>query len=92
MRSSAQRAERFQVRRPAYRTVRGWALGVLLEAHAIRECDEHGHMKDRTDPHALEQAREIARQEPFPGTSSEQSLAAMDEVMNSVGDACPECH
>jgi hypothetical protein len=54
MRSSAQRAERFQVRRPAYRTVRGWALGVLLEAHAIRECDEHGHMKDRTDPHALD--------------------------------------
>jgi hypothetical protein len=93
MRSSAQRAEQFQVsRRPAYRTIRGWALGILLEAHAIRECDEHGHMKDRTDPHALEQAREIARQEPFPGTSSEQSLAAMDEVMNSVGDACPECH
>jgi hypothetical protein len=67
-------------------------LAVLLEAHAIRECYEHGHMKDRTDPHALEHAREIARQEPFRGTSSEQSLAAIDEVMNSIGDTCPECH
>jgi hypothetical protein len=93
MRSSAQRVERFQVSsRPAYRTIGGWALAVLLETHAIRECDEHGHMKDLTDPHALEHAREIARHEPFRGTSSEQSLAAIDEVMNSIGDTCPECH
>jgi hypothetical protein len=49
-------------------------------------------MKDRTDPHALEQAREIARQEPFSGTSPAQSLAAIDDVMNSIGDACPECN
>jgi hypothetical protein len=93
MRSSAQRVVRFQApTRPAYRTIRGWALGVLLEAHAIRECDEHGHMKDRTDPHALERAREIARQEPFPGTVPAQSLAAIDDAMNSIGDACPECN
>lgn len=93
MRSSAQRIERFHTpARPAYRTIRGWALGILLEAHAVRECDQHGHMKDRTDPHALEQAREIARQEPFSGTSPAQSLAAIDDVMNSIGDACPECN
>jgi hypothetical protein len=93
MRSSAQRVEQFHaLTRPAYRTIRGWALGVLLEAHAIRECDEHGHMKDRTDPHALERAREIARQEPFSGNSPAQALAAIDDVMNSIGDACPGCH
>jgi hypothetical protein len=92
MRSSAQRVARFHTpTRLAYRTIRGWALAVLLEARAVRECDEHGHMKDRADPHALERAREIARQEPFPGSSPAQSLAAMDDVMNSIGDTCPEC-
>ena len=30
-------------RRPAYRTIEGWAArSVLLEAGAIRECEEHG--------------------------------------------------
>jgi hypothetical protein len=48
-------------------------------------------MKDRTDPHALEHARETARLDPFPGTSAAQSLAAIDEAMNSIGDTCPEC-
>jgi hypothetical protein len=45
MRRSAQRVERFPSSRPAYRTIQGWALAVLLEAHAIGECDEHGHMR-----------------------------------------------
>jgi hypothetical protein len=67
-------------------------LGILLEAHAIRECEQHGHMRDRADPHALENAREAARQDPFPGTSPEQSVAAIDEAMAVIGDTCPECH
>jgi hypothetical protein len=29
-------------RRPAIRTLRGWAISVLQEAGAIRECEEHG--------------------------------------------------
>jgi hypothetical protein len=91
MKSRAQHVEQFPASRPAYRTVRGWALGVLLEAHAIRECDEHGHMKDHADPHALEHAREIARQGPPPGTSPDQAMAALDDVMLSIGDSCPDC-
>ena len=39
-------------RRPAFRTIEGWARVVLLEAGAIRECEEHGWAQDRTDPHA----------------------------------------
>jgi hypothetical protein len=39
-------------RRPAFRTIEGWAMGILLSAGAIRECDEHSCMKDRVDPHA----------------------------------------
>ena len=37
-------------RRPAIRTMRGWAIDVLQEAGAIRECEEHGWMQDRADP------------------------------------------
>jgi hypothetical protein len=34
-------------RRPTTRTLRGWAIYVLQEAGAIRECEEHGWMQDR---------------------------------------------
>jgi NAD(P)-dependent dehydrogenase (short-subunit alcohol dehydrogenase family) len=33
-------------RRPAIRTLRGWAISVLHEMYAIRECDEHAWMQD----------------------------------------------
>ena len=36
-------------RRPGFRTIEGWARSVLLEAGAIRECEEHGWMRDRAD-------------------------------------------
>jgi hypothetical protein len=36
-------------RRPAIRTLQGWAVSLLLEAGAIRECEEHGWMKDRAE-------------------------------------------
>lgn len=38
-------------RKPTTRTLRGWAIQVLQEAGAIRECEEHGWMQDRADPH-----------------------------------------
>ena len=37
-------------RRPAFRSIEGWARSVLLEAGAIRECEEHGWVRDRSDP------------------------------------------
>jgi hypothetical protein len=37
-------------RRTAIRTLRGWAISILQEAGAVRECDEHGWMRDRADP------------------------------------------
>src|ERR1700736_5011103 len=43
-------------RRPAFRTIEGWARSVLLEAGAIREYEEHGWAQDRADPHARERA------------------------------------
>ncbi|WP_035709112.1 hypothetical protein [Bradyrhizobium genomosp. I (2014)] len=78
-------------RRPAIRTLRGWAIHVLQEAGAIHECAEHGWARDRADPHAREHALDIARQEPPEGLSPDQAVEEVREVLGSIGDACPEC-
>lgn len=64
---------------------------MLQEAGAIRECDAHGWMLDRADPYDRELAFEIARQDPPWGTSLEVALAELHDVLDSIGDACPEC-
>jgi hypothetical protein len=78
-------------RRPAIRTMRGWAIDVLQEAGAIRECEEHGWMQDRADPHARERAFDIARRDPPAGVSPDAAAAEVRDVLNSIGDTCPEC-
>jgi hypothetical protein len=78
-------------RRQKFRTAQGWAIRVLLEAAAIRECEEHGWMKDRADPHARERALDLARSEPPQGWSLGQAAAAVEDVLSSIGDTCPEC-
>ena len=79
-------------RRATFRTPEGWATSVLLEVGAIRECEEHGWMKDRTDPHARQRAVEIARKEPPPGISQDQAVAFVENFLSSIGDTCPECN
>lgn len=78
-------------RRPAIRTLRGWAINVLLEAGAIHECEEHGWAWDRADPHARERAVDLARQDPPNGVSSDDAIAEVRDVLDSIGDSCPEC-
>jgi hypothetical protein len=78
-------------RRPAFRTNEGWARGILLEADAIRECETHGWMQDRADPHARERALLIAREDPPFGLSPEQAATAVQDVLDSISDTCPEC-
>jgi hypothetical protein len=77
--------------RPAIRTLRGWAIAALSEARAIQECEEHGWMQDRADPHARDRAFAIARQDPPSGVSPEAAAVAIAEVLDSIGDTCPEC-
>ena len=77
--------------RPAFRTVEGWARSVLLEAGAIRECEEHGWMRDRADPHARGRALELAREHPPRGVGSDEAAAAVESVLGSIADVCPEC-
>jgi hypothetical protein len=63
-------------RRPAIRTLRGWAISVLIEAGSIKECEEHGWMQDCADPHARERAFDSARRHPPPGISAEAAAIA----------------
>jgi hypothetical protein len=78
-------------RRPDFRTIEGWARSVLVEAGAIHECEEHGWAKDRADPHARDRALDTARQDPPPGVSPQAAAVAVLEVLDSIGDTCPEC-
>lgn len=80
-----------KVRRPATRTLRGWAIYVLQEAGAIRECEEHGWMQDRADPHARDLAFDIARRDLPMGASTDEAVAEIREVLASIADFCPEC-
>jgi hypothetical protein len=80
-----------KVGRPAIPTLRGWAIAALSEARAIQECEEHGWMQDRADPHARDRAFAIARQDPPSGVSPEAAAVAIAEVLDSIGDTCPEC-
>ena len=78
-------------RAPAFWTLRGWAIAVLMEAGAIKECEGHGWMQDRGDPHARQRAFESARLDPPTGVSPEASAAAIADALNEIGDSCPEC-
>ena len=78
-------------RRPAIRTLHGWAIDVLLEAGAIHDCEEHGWIQDRADPHARERAFDIARRDPPAGVSPDEATAEVRDVLDSIGDSCPEC-
>ncbi|MEN3288394.1 MAG: hypothetical protein V7634_2694, partial [Bradyrhizobium sp.] len=77
-------------RRPAVRTLRGWAISVLQDAGAIRECEEHGWMQDHADPHAPERAFAIAYQVPPLGVSSDDALAEVKDVLDATGHTCAE--
>jgi hypothetical protein len=77
--------------RPAYRTLSGWALGVLLDEGVVTECEYHGHRRDRGDPDALRRARERAWGEPFQGATPETCIKALEEELRAIGDTCPGC-
>jgi len=75
----------------AIRTMRGWAIHMLQEAGVIHECEEHGWAQDRADPHARERALDLARLDPPTGVSPDDAVAEVREVLDSIGDTCPEC-
>ena len=89
--AATRRKYRTRPTRGAYLTLHGWALGTLIEHGAVVECQHHGHRLDRADPDAWNRAREEAWRNPFPGTTPEACIAAMDAVRQGLGDTCPDC-
>ena len=77
--------------RPSHRTIERWAVRVLLEAGAIKECPDHGYMQCRGDPDARAHAYSSARQMPLEGLSADDAVAAVHDVLGGIGDACPDC-
>lgn len=75
--------------RPDFRTMDRWAIGLLLEVGAIHECDQHGWAKDRMDPHAREEARRLAREEPPAGLSPQEAVNAVRQALESGGGRMP---
>jgi hypothetical protein len=71
-------------------TLRGWAINVLPESGAIRECEKHGCMQDRADSHAHNRAIDLARSDPPAGISVGQAVAEVLDVLDSIGDTCPK--
>jgi len=61
------------------------------EVGAIHECKEHGWAKDRADPQARQRAIEIAEQDPPSGFSPDEAVAEIRDVLDSIGETCPEC-
>lgn len=78
-------------RRPDLKAMHTWATKLLLEVGAIHKCETHGWAKDRTDPHARDEAVRIAREYPLAGLLPEEATAAVHEVLTNMGDTCPEC-
>jgi hypothetical protein len=77
--------------RSAIRTLRDWAISILQEAGAVHECEIHGWMQDRADPDARQRALIIAQEDAPPGVSSNEAIAEILDVLNSIGDTCPQC-
>ena len=48
-------------------------------------------MVDRGDPDARERALAVARRDPSADVSPEKAVTAIDDVLGSIGDTCPEC-
>jgi hypothetical protein len=91
MKTAAKPSSSASTTRPPYRSLNGWALATLIEHGAVTECDHHGHRRDRADPDAWNRARAAAWHDPFPGATPEACSAALEEVMRSIGDNCPDC-
>jgi hypothetical protein len=77
-------------RKPS-QTVETWATHVLLQAHAIAPCETHGFMRLKHHHAAIEYAHALAAHEPYPGMSKPKCVAAIDEVLDGLGDECPAC-
>lgn len=68
-----------------------WATDILLEAHAIAPCSEHGYLRLRHSHHAVDYALSIAEHRRFSGKNKKERTKAVEQVLDGLADTCPAC-
>jgi hypothetical protein len=68
-----------------------WAQQILLHAHAIAACPDHGFMRLKSDHTSLDYAHALAAAAPYLGMSKAKSVALLDDYLEGIGDECPAC-
>lgn len=72
-------------------TLEMWATDLLLEAHAIIACPDHGYMRLRHSHHAIDYAKDLAEHRKFSGKKKIERISAVEDVLDGLGDTCPAC-
>ena len=72
-------------------TLESWATNILLQAHAIEPCPDHGYMRLKFDYAAIDHAHAIAEHRPYRGRSKATCVAVIDELLDNLADTCPAC-
>lgn len=72
-------------------TLEQWATRILLHAHAIAPCPEHGYMRLRFSHQGLDYAHALAEHERYPGMSKAKCIEAVDQLLDCLSDECPAC-
>jgi hypothetical protein len=68
-----------------------WAADLLMEAHAIEPCHEHGYKRLRHSHHAIDYALSLAEHRKVSGKNKKERIAAVESVLDSLSDECPAC-
>lgn len=66
-----------------------WAADLLMEAHAIAPCPDHGYMRLRHSHHAVDYALSLAEHRTSSG--KKERIAAVESVLDGLSDECPAC-
>jgi hypothetical protein len=72
-------------------TLEMWATDLLLEAHAIYACPDHGYMRLRHSHHAVDYAKDLAEHRKFSGKNKRERVCAIEKVLDGLGDSCSGC-
>ena len=72
-------------------TVEQWATRILLHAHAIVPCPDHGFMRLQLGHHGIDYAHALAEHDRYPGLSKIKCVEAVDTAFDSLSDRCPAC-
>jgi hypothetical protein len=72
-------------------TLEMWAADLLMEAHAIAPCHDHGYMRLQHSHRAIDYALSLAEHRKFSGKNKKERVAAVESVLDGLSDDCPAC-